>query len=81
MFGALVAGAAKVVAVAAVAVVANEVWQAVKPKVVEAGLSLFLEDNEGEEEDAQTGLLRQRAAEAAREAFPSLFPKEDAANV
>jgi len=56
MLGAIVAGAAKLVGVAAVAVVANEVWQAVKPKVAEAltDLSLgFLDDSEDEAEGSK----------------------------
>lgn len=50
MLGAVVAGAAKLATVAAVAVVANEVWNGiVKPKLVEAGVSLFAEDGADEE--------------------------------
>lgn len=82
MFGALVKGAVKLGAVAAVAVAANEAWQAVKPAIVAKAMEFAAGFNaDGAEEDEETGFLRQRAAEAAREAFPSLFPKGDAANV
>lgn len=78
MLGAVVAGLAKVGAVAVVAVAANEVWQQVKPKIVERGLSLFLEDNEDEPGTLRRDAWAEAVAEETKKAFPGLFNRPPA---